>query len=239
MFFSRTPKPASFAKIRMQILSRWLLKNNKGCSLIALTSRYPRDGVSTVTKGLARSFSATDTGKVLLLDVSPRRRRGVRQLDVSAVDDFSDLSEYVVQDKKFKFDSIKLANIPHNNYGVSDTSPDSEYVIPDIRFDDDGTILDRASDPDLGNEQMRELFRVLKKKYNVILIDVGTLNNSNGTFWLLNSDVKILVIDCSKVSMEALEHQRREFENSGITIDGSILNKRKFAIPNSLYWLVR
>lgn len=239
MFFSRTPKPASFAKIRMQILSRWLLKKNKSCSLIALTARYPREGVSTVAKGLARSFSAADTGKILLLDVSPRHRRGIRQLDVTAVEDFSVLSEYVTKDKKFKFDSIKLANTPHNNFGVSDAASESEWLIPDIRFDDDGTILDQASDPDVGNDQIRELLRVLKKKYNVILIDAGTLNNSNGTFWLLNSDVKILIIDCSRITTEALEHQRREFENSDITIDGSILNKRKFSIPNSLYWLAR
>lgn len=244
MFFFNTPKPASFAKIRMQIISRWLLKNGKNCSVIALTSRYVGEGVSTVTRGLARSFAVTKSGKILLLEVSPRRSRKNRLLDVAELEDFSDLSDYVVKDKKLGFDTIKLAKVFHNSFGFSDASDDSElhdseFPVPDIHFDDDGTILERPSDPDVGNEQTRALFRHLRKQYNVILVDAGTLNNSNGTFWLLNSDANILVIDCSRTTRESLEYQRRVFENSDISIDGSILNKRKFPIPRSLYWLVR
>jgi hypothetical protein len=82
------------------------------------------------------------------------------------------------------------------------------------------------------------LVRELKKVYDLILVDSGSLNNSNGSFWLLNSDVNILVIDCTRTTRESLEHQRRDLQNSIISIDGTILNKRKFPIPRSLYWLV-
>jgi Mrp family chromosome partitioning ATPase len=239
MFFFNTPKPASFARIRMQIISRWLLKKGKNSSVIALTSRFVGEGVSTVTRGLARSFGVTKSGKILLLEVSPKRSRKNRLLDVAELEDFSDLSEYVVKDKKLGFDTIKLAKISHNSFGFSDASHDSEFPVPDIRFDDDGMILDRSSDPDVGNEQTGALFRHLRMQYNIILVDAGTLNNSNGTFWLLNSDANILVIDCSRTTRESLEYQQRVFENSDISIDGSILNKRKFPIPRSLYWLVR
>jgi len=239
MIFSRTPKPASFAKIRMQILSRWMLNKGNHCSVIALTSRFPREGVSTVTTGLARSFSSTDSGKILLLDVSGKRSRKIRLLDVTELEDFSDLSEYVTKDKKLEFDTIKLANNSQNSFGLGDVAYDNEFPVPDISFDDDGTILDRSSDPDVGNEQTRKLFRKLRQEYNIILIDTGSLNNSSGTFWLLNSDVNILVIDSSRTTRESLEYQQRQFENTGISIDGSILNKRKFPIPNYLYWLVK
>ncbi len=240
MFFFNTPKPASFAKIRMQIISRWLLNKDNHCSVIALTSRVTGEGVSTVTRGLARSFSVTDTGKTLILDASPRRRRKMRMLDVTAVEDFSDLSDYIIKDKKLGFDTIKLANNPQNNFGIDNVLYDGEFPVPEIQFEDYGTILDGSSDlANSGNEQTRTLFRNLKKAYQIILVDAGTLDNANGTFWLLNSDVKILIIDCSRTTRESLEYQKRVFENSGISIDGSILNKRKFPIPRSLYWLVR
>lgn len=239
MFFSRTPKPATFEKIRMQILSRWLLNKDKNCSVIALTSRAPGEGVSTVTLGLARSFSTADTGKVLLLNASRKHPRKARVLDLSKQEDLTDLSDYVAKDKKFGFDTIRLAHVTQNNFGMSDALTDSEYPIPDIQFDDDGTIMDGSTESDANFGQTHKLLRVLKKSYDIILVDAGALTNSNGTFWLLNSDVNILIIDCSRTTIESLEHQQREFENSKITIGGSILNKREFPIPRSLYWLAR
>ena len=214
------------------------MNKGKNCSVITLTSRFVGEGVSTVSKGLARSFGVTKSGKILLLEVSPRRFRKNRLLDVAELEDFSDLSEYVVKDKKLEFDTIKLAKTSHSSFGFSNASNDGEFPVLDIDFDDDDTTLGRSSDPDAGNEQTRALFRHLKKQYNVILVDAGSLNNSNGTFWLLNSDANILVIDCSRTTRESLEYQQRVFENSDISIDGSILNKRKFPIPRSLYWLV-
>ena len=239
MLFSRTPKPASFAKIRMQILSRWLLNNEKNCSVVALTSRLPGEGVSTVTLGLTRSFSATDTGKILLLNASRKHPRKAKVLDLSKQDDLSDLSDYVTKDKKYGFETIRVAHVTQSNYGMSDGMLEAEYPVPDIQFDDDGTIMDGSLDSEADYEQTRKLFRILRKTYDIILVDAGALTNAIGTFWLLNSDVNILIIDCSRTTSESLEHQQREFENSKINIGGSILNKRKFPIPRSLYWLVR
>ena len=239
MFFSRTPKPSSFAKIRFQIISRWLLNKDEHCSVIALTSRYPREGVSTVTAGLARSFSSTDTDKILLLDVNAKPSRKARLLDVTRLEDFSDLSDYVTKDRNQKYHRIKLASNPHNSLGIGVASLENELPILDPGFDEDGTTPEQSSDPDMGNESIRMLLQTLKRTYNIILINTGVLINPSGTFWLLNSDINILVIDCSRATRESLEDQQREFENSDISIDGSILNKRKFPIPSFFYWLVR
>jgi len=122
---------------------------------------------------------------------------------------------------------------------MHDGSAEDDLAIPDIRFDEDGTILNHSFDSGSRNEQTRRVFRLLKKKYNLILVDAGSLNNSNGTFWIVNSDVNILVIDCQRTTRDSLEYQQREFENSGFAIHGSILNKRVFPIPNFLYWLVK
>jgi hypothetical protein len=238
MFFRHRPKAASFAKIRMQILSRWLLNKGDHCSVIALTANFPREGVTTVTTGLARSFGATDSGKVLLVDASGKRRRKPRPLDVTGVEDFSDLSDYIVKDNKLKFDRIKLANNGHNSFGLGDDTYDIDF--PELTPDDDdeGRLPEPSPGQDLSNQKTRKLLLRLRKDYNIILVNSGTLNNPSGTFWRVNSDVNILVIDCSRTTRESLEFQQHQSENSGIKIDGSILNKRVFPIPSYLYWLV-
>jgi len=239
MLFSRILKSSSFEKIRSQILSRWILNSDKNCSVIALTSRMTREGVTTVTRGLARSFRPTYTGEILLLYAGRKHPRRATVLDVTKLEDLSVLSDYITPDKKLGCDTIRITNTSQDSINVDPSSLDDENPAVDIHFDDDGTILDHSFSLNSRYEQTNKIFRQLKTIYNIILVDAGSLNNSNGTFWLLNSDVNILVIDCTRTTRESLEYQRREFENSGLSIEGSILNKRKFPIPNFLYWLVK
>jgi len=245
LFFFRTPKKSSFAKARQQIVARWLVKSKRKNFMVAFTSRVRREGVSTVSLGVARSFSSADIGKVLLLNAGFRHPRKARQLNLAEQQDLSDLSEFITRDKKSNCDIIRLANtarLPRfltNDVGDESEMLDISYPPVDIRFDEDGGIFDYSFESDLWAEQYQRLLKKLEAAYNIILVDAGSLNNPNGTFWLANSDVNILVIDCTKTTREILEHQQREFENSQITIHGSILNKRKFPIPNFLYWLAR
>ncbi len=206
-FFRRTPKPASFERIRIRILSKWLLKDEKNCPVIAFTSRSKGEGVSTVVAGLACSFSSADLGKILVLDVSQSRRGVAQYLNVTDLAGFSDLPGYVTRDEKLGIDVITLAEEPDNIKG--------------------------------SGEHTRSLIERLKEKYNIILIDAGSLGNAHGTYWLAKSDYNVLVIDSSRTTSEMLEFQRKEFESSNIKIDGSILNKREFPIPAYFYWLAR
>ena len=248
MLLFRTPKLASFAKIRTQILSRWLTRKGPGCVVIAFTSRLPGDGVSTVTTGLARSFHNTDSGRVLLLNAGRKHRRKYRSLDLSSAEDISRHSEFVLRDPKYEYDIIRLT-YSHKNSPVieresasqkpaDDESLDVETSESDT-LDDDSILPEGVSDSYGRNLDAHNLLRELKQNYDVILVDAGSLANTNGTFWLLNSDANILVIDCTRTTRQSLEHLRREFENSELSIDGCILNKRKFPIPRSLYWLAR
>jgi len=223
----------------MQLVSRWLLNKGDRCSVIALTANFPREGVSTVAAGLAASFSTTDSGKVLLLDASGKRRRRPIPLDVTTVEDFSDLSDYVVKHRKREYDRLKLANIAHNSFGLGDDSYDLDFPDLNLVADEDETRPKTSSVQHLSNPQTRKLLLRLKRDYDIIVVDSGTLSNPGGTFWLINSDVNILVIDSSRTTSESLEFQQHQLQNSGITINGSILNKRVFPIPSFLYWLVK
>jgi Mrp family chromosome partitioning ATPase len=203
----RTPKPASFERIRIRILSKWLLNKKENCTVIAFTSRLPGEGVSTVVAGLARSFSTAEIGKILVLDVSNSRFGVSRLLNITNLAGFSDLPGYVTRDEKLDIDVITLANDTLSSNGAE------QHTV-----------------------SLRER---LLEKYNIILVDAGPLSSASGAYWLANSDYNVLVIDSTKTTRESLEYQQKEFENSNITIDGSILNKREFPIPGFLYWLAR
>ena len=126
MLFFRKPKPASFAKIRTQILSRWLSKQDAKCPVVAFTSRQKGDGVSTVTKGLARSFSAIDSGRVLLLDASRKHPRKARVLDISDSANLSRPDDFVTEDSKFGFDILRLVNSYNKEMGIQQAASDME-----------------------------------------------------------------------------------------------------------------
>ena len=205
--FKHTPKPASFERIRIQILSRWLLNKDKNCTVFAFTSKSPGEGVSTVVAGLARSFGSAKVGNILVLDVSNSRHGVARLLNITKLVSFSDLPGHVTRDEDLGIDVITLADDSHNNIGTE--------------------------------KHANSLLIKLQENYNIILIDAGPLSCSTGTYWLVNSDYNILIIDSSKTTRESLEYQKKEFENSDISIDGSIINKREYHIPNSLYWLTR
>lgn len=204
----RTPKPASFERIRIRILSNWLLNKDESCSVIAFTAKSPREGVSTIVAGLARSFSSADIGNILVLDVSnSHHKHGVTNLlNTAQPAEPSYLTGVLTRNEDLGIDVITLSDDSHNIGARKNTH----------------TLLEK-----------------LRENYNIILIDAGTLNSSTGTHWLVNSDYNVLVLDSSKTTREALEFQKKEFENSDISIDGSIINKREFPIPNSLYWLTR
>ena len=205
--FKRTPKAASFERIRIRILSKWLLNKNESCSVIAFTAKSPREGVSTVVAGLAKSFSSAEVGNILVLDVSDSHHGVARLLDIRKLACFSDLPGYVTRDEDLNIDVITLASDYNNNVGVE--------------------------------KHTSSLLEKLRENYKIILIDAGSLNCSTGTYWLVNSDYNVLIIDSSKTTRESLEYQKKQFENSDISIDGSIINKREFPIPNALYWLTR
>ena len=214
---------------------------NKGnyCSVIAFSAKFPREGVTTVATGLARSFSTTDTGKVLLLDASGKRSKKPRALDVTEVEDFADLSGYLTKDKKLKFDKLRLANVAHNTFALGDVSQAYGDLDLNLGLEDDGSMQEQSPEQELSTQQTRKLLHRLRQDYDLILVDCGTMNNPSGTFWLVNSDINILVVDCSRTTRESLEFQKQQLENSAIAIDGSILNKRVFPIPSYLYWLAK
>jgi Mrp family chromosome partitioning ATPase len=122
---------------------------------------------------------------------------------------------------------------------------DGYEVLPDFIAHDDTLNIDilALTDDDRmefsGAQHAQSIIDRLRSNYQVILVDTGTLASSGGAYWLAHSDYRILVIDSTITTREMLQYQRKESEHASITLNGSILNKRKYPIPKSLYWLAR
>ena len=215
LIFRRLPKPASFERIHSCIRSQWLLDARDNSAAIAFTSRLAGEGVSTIVVGLARAFGAADPGGVLVLDIAcgPRRIADLLKMEAGlATIDAFDVEE-------FDLSSVVSRNEP-------------------LGFDL-LRLTDAAHAGPAGAKRAPEMLTRLSASYRVILVDAGALTNSAGAYWLASSNYRVLVVDLTKATREVLGHQRKQLEHSGITLDGTILNKRSHPIPRSLYWLAR
>jgi MinD-like ATPase involved in chromosome partitioning or flagellar assembly len=214
MIFNNEPRPMSFERIRVRMLMSGLFESDASAAILAFSTRLPREGISTVVAGLARSCGAVDPGGVLVLDTDSHQQRLTKRLKQEAIpfilDDIEtedvDLSSHIIQDK---------------NLGISLLAVDS------------GRTAYRSI------ERRQILLDKLREKYRIILIDAGALTDGQASGWLNCSRSNILVIDTTTTTREMLYSTRNDLEKSGITFTGSILNKRVNYIPRYLYWLVR
>lgn len=215
MIFRRLPKPDSFEQIRVCMLSKWLLDAGDKATVIAFTSRHVGEGVSTVVAGMAHSFGVADPGSVLVLDATPGRLRIGNLLKTRT----------------------RQTSLYHFETGEVDLSAtvanDRKNGIDILTLGDTG-----AARPGIA-AKARSVVERLSPYYRVILIDAGTLSKGWASHWLACSNYRVLVVDASTATREALEYDRKRFEHGGLKLDGSILNKRSYPIPKSLYWLVR
>ena len=218
-FFRRLLKSGDFERIRVRMWSKWQLEARDECTIMSFASRSPREGVSTVVAGLAHTIGAIDPGRVLVLDVSP----GVQE---NRNDLVTDLLE--VQTRPVWVQDMESGNYDPSNFVTRSIFRGTDML--SLKYTD----RNRPTP-----QMMKTLLDRLRKNYHIILMDVGTLTHSDRLPWLFFSDYRILVIDVSTATREVLEHQQREIENLGITINGSILNKRTYHIPRFFYWLTR
>ena len=217
--FKRLSKSGAFERIRARMWSKWSLGARDGCTVIAFTSRSPREGVSTVVAGLARTIGAIDPGRVLVLDVTP----GLHENRGELVTDLLEIQATPVWFQDMESDNTDLSNFVTRNIFRGTDILSLKYI-------------DRNRPTP---QMMKKLLDRLRINYHVILMDVGSLTHGDSLPWLISSDYRILVIDASTATREVLEHQQRELEHMGIIISGSILNKRTYPIPSFLYWLAR
>lgn len=75
-----------------------------------------------------------------------------------------------------------------------------------------------------------------KERYDFIIIDCPSINSSRGSaIFASQADGAVLVVEAGEVRRQIVQRTVNILEESGITILGAVLNKRKYPIPNFLY----
>ena len=175
--------------------------------VILNTSPEAGDGKSFITANLAVAY-AQEGKKVLLVDADLRRGR--------------------------QHDIFEVMNVTSGGYtnlmlNYKEGINFSKYIYP--TKDKNIDLLPTGPTPPnpvelLGSENNKKLLKVLRKKYDLIILDCPpVIGLSDAIILSTMSDVNLITVSAKKTRMENLERTKKLFEQANSKIDGVILNK--------------
>lgn len=188
---------------------------DKGTRIIMLTSALSGEGKTTITAFLARVMSANGMDKVLLLDCAVNNPQihdlfGVR-LEKGIID-------YLVGEAEPK-DIVKNGNGGSLDIVTTGVMRDQNLVQPLFHSD-----------------RMSNLLSAMAETYDYILIDSSSILESPETQILSPfMDGIILVILSGKTKREVINRAIMTVNKQGGTFIGSVLNRKKYHIPEFIY----
>jgi capsular exopolysaccharide synthesis family protein len=182
---------------------------DKELKVILVTSTTPNEGKSTVTQYLAQTISQTGK-KVVVLDadlINPtlHRRFGIPNLQ--------GLSNLIVGDT----DGTAFTRV-------------KEY--PNLSVVTSGPIPPNSSEL-LGSTQMRHLVDLLRREYDVIIMDTPPiLPVTDAVVASLLADGVILVVQAGKTRNGEVRHAQEVLEAAHANLLGVVLNRARLRITN-------
>ncbi len=195
--------------IRTNILYTNSAKNAK---TILITSCTPQEGKSWVSANIANAFSEMDQ-KVLLIDSDMRKGRAHKIFKVSNRQGLSNYLYAMTEDRK---ENINLAK-----------KYIQETKIPNLHILTNGNVPPNPAEL-LESSQMKELLKLLKNIYDVIVIDAPPCKLVTDSIILSTIvDSTILVANSEKTKMKDFNEVKKSIQMVGGEIIGAILNKKK------------
>jgi len=207
---------AQFEVLKYRILSQ-LNGDAQGPYVLAFVSCEPGEGVSNVAANFAATLSADPDFKVLLLDgslASPALQKLFfdEKFEPDTTSDPSDsrdvaiLPVWKLRPVSETLDVLTVREIPN----------DTERAFATSSFD---KFLDQAKD-----------------RYNFIVLDCPPLcTNASASILPSKADGVVMVIEAERVRRHVLQRTILTLEDSGASILGTVLNKRKYPIPKVIY----
>ncbi|WP_166802304.1 CpsD/CapB family tyrosine-protein kinase [Microvirga pakistanensis] len=173
--------------------------------VLGLMSTLPHEGVSTISIGLARILG--EALRVLLIDASA----GLPVAELIKVEPRP----------------LKVAELLHPHYvNVRDWITSA----PERNFDLLMLHPDQLSAPSWENH-WAALKDLLVQRYDLILIDLGSLQKQLSPSWSGGIDHMYVVVDMSLTTVDALVRSRKELDVLRLPVSGVILNRRTFSTP--------
>jgi capsular exopolysaccharide synthesis family protein len=190
-----------------------LSHNGRPPKSILFTSTSLKSGCSSVAAGFAKCLSVSFQKRVLLIDVNIRNQNLCSFFGNEYIKDIEEL----LADNSVLFPNLK-DDVPRN-LQVIHCSSQPEEMINLITSDQFNLLLSSA----------REVF-------DYIILDSSPVTQSSETRVICAKvDGVVLIVEAGKTRRQVALKAKDEIERSGGIFLGSVLNKRKFYIPNWLY----
>ena len=185
--------------------------------VIMVTSSIPGEGKSFISANLAGAFSMVNK-KVLLIDCDLRKGRISKMfkinddkgLSVLLLDDIRNYRQYIHSTKIDGLDVLLNGMVPPNP---------SEL---------------------LGSAKNKELLEVLKKEYDIIILDCPPVSAVTDALVLASLCDKIVIVSAyKKTPMELLNNTVKSFEAVKDKIAGVVINQIKYKSGSKYYYYDR
>ncbi len=179
-----------------------LPENNRGCSILGITSAMRGEGKSTTSVNLA--YTLAEAGKkVLLIDGDLRLPSIAKKMDIAATPGLSNLLLDIDLEKLEMYKSNQL---------------DNWYILPA------GDIPPNPSEL-LGSARMEKLLGLLAEKFDVIVIDLPPINLVSDALALSSSiDGIVLVVREGYTERREFSNCVRQIQLSNVKILGCVMN---------------
>ncbi|WP_139229774.1 CpsD/CapB family tyrosine-protein kinase [Litoreibacter janthinus] len=209
--------------IRLRILADMVQRNKHGAFVVSFCGAVRRAGTTSITIGVARSFSRATPGKKVLILPFAREGKSVAEM---APNLFGKAAP-----------EAKPANRPTEEGDGEAVVAAKTGPLDDIIHGPDGLDLLPVTGPFEVRrlcEEDPDFWNAVNETYFAVLIDTGLLGSEAMLLASRHVDLNLLVVDGKKMRTAELERLHQRFTAAKIEPDGVILNRRKEYLPRLL-----
>ncbi len=188
---------------------------DKGTRIIMFASALPGEGKTTVSTFLARLMSASDMEKTLLVDCAVRNPQIGKLFGIKKG---KGIVEYLLGEAEAK-DIVRPVERGILDVVTTRTVKEENIVQPLFH-----------------SERMRDFLIRMAEHYDYILVDSSSILNAPETTMLSPfMDGIIMVIQAGRTKREVINRAIMRVNKQGGTFIGSVLNRKKYHIPEFIY----
>ncbi len=199
------PKGATSEAIRTLRTNLQFTFIDDNVKTIMVTSSMPGEGKSFISSNLAAAFAMVNM-KTLIIDCDLRRGTQAKIFDL---------------DKETGLSNLLLDDIKNYKKYINKTEVDNLYVLKS------GIVPPNPSEI-LGSTKNKELLEILKKEYDLIILDCPPIQGLPDALILTSlCDEAIIVSAYKKTPIESLMQTKKSLEVTGIKLAGVVVNQIK------------
>lgn len=192
-------------------------QKNRGIKTIAFASAHKHEGVSSVVLNLTKSFEMAKTHRLLVIDGNVKSPGLTKYLGGMAPG--LGLLDLLAERATIRGVLQKLNGADIYFLGHGRKRRDSSSIICYARI--------------------KRALEIFENLFDFILIDVPPLEYSpDGFIWCQAAENLVVVVNSTHTRLQSITQIKKQAEMLQIEILGTVLNKRRYAIPRFVYeWL--